>query len=144
MTHFDDLSDYEYSPKYRRPGTRNIGWLEAGYEYEKQEPREEVLEKLWRFCKIEIALARGGQFCAFCADKRVHFAEKNGERLLLGVSEIRVFSKGKTIYAAPSLVYHYMKAHSYKPPDEFLHALEEGPVPPDENYFDRLRELDLI
>jgi len=36
-----------------------------------------------------------------------------------------------------------MKSHSYKPPEEFLQALHDGPAPPDEEYFARLKELGL-
>jgi hypothetical protein len=47
------------------------------------------------------------------------------------------------VYAAPNLIYHYIEVHHYKPPDEFLNALREGPRPPDRKYFKRLEELGL-
>jgi hypothetical protein len=45
------------------------------------------------------------------------------------------------IYAAPTLIYHYVEAHHYKPPDEFLQALREGPRPPSQEYFAELAKL---
>jgi hypothetical protein len=68
---------------------------------------------------------------------------RNGEELLLGSAEIRVFGKGELIYAAPNLIYHYVSVHCYKPPEEFLQALEEGPSPPGSEYFKRLTNLNL-
>jgi hypothetical protein len=56
-------------------------------------------------------------------------SERNGEKLLLGSSEIRVFSRNGDIYAAPTLIYHYVNPHHYAPPGAFIQALNEGPVP---------------
>jgi len=41
------------------------------------------------------------------------------------------------------MIYHYVQAHYYKPPDEFLRALREGPKPPSREYFDLIKKLDL-
>ncbi len=34
-------------------------------------------------------------------------------------------SRAGKVYAAPTLIYHYMKNHNYRPPNEFLEALDE-------------------
>ena len=86
---------------------------------------------------------RGIHECELCSADDSFLAERNGERLLLGSSEIRVFSKGENIYAAPTLIYHYVDVHHYRPPDEFLQGLNEGPIPPTEEYFNRLRDAGL-
>ena len=44
--------------------------------------------------------------------------------MLLGSAEIRVFGQNGKIYAAPNLIYHYMKDCGYLPPQEFLDELE--------------------
>jgi hypothetical protein len=59
--------------------------------------------------------------CPFCpaypARERI-----NGELASLGSAEIRVH--GPTAeYAAPNLIYHYVIAHEYLPPDEFIEAV---------------------
>jgi len=142
MTYYEDLSEYSYhSGMFYRSKTRNIGWLGMGYKFEQAEPSDELLEKLWLFCKISVAQMRGIHECEFCRDDS-YYAERNGEMLLLGTSEIRVFSGGE-IYAAPTLIYHYVKSHNYRPPDEFIRALKEGPTPESPEYFDRLKKLDL-
>lgn len=143
MTYYKDLSEYGYHDgMFYRPGTRNVGWLGLGHEFEQAEPSDEILDRLWSFCKISVAQMRGIHECEFCRDDS-YYAERKGEALLLGSSEIRVFSYGGEIYAAPTLIYHYVRSHNYRPPDEFIRALREGPAPESQEYFDRLKELGL-
>jgi hypothetical protein len=146
MTYYEDLSAYEYHHVgVARPGsppTRNVGWLAAGHEFVQAEPAEEVLERLWEFCKVSVTQMRGIHECELCAEE-AYRAERKGETLLLGTSEIRVFGAAGEIYAAPTLIYHYVKAHRYRPPEEFLAALASGPCPPEPAFFERLEELGL-
>jgi hypothetical protein len=101
------------------------------------------LDLLWQYGSVSVALMRGGHDCEFCAPGSARWAERNGEKRLLGVAEIRVFSRRGHIYAAPTLIYHYVAVHHYKPPDEFLEALRTGPRPPSQEYFDILGRLNL-
>jgi hypothetical protein len=143
VTYFADLSGYAYwAPEFRRPGTRNVGWLGAGHEFPRGTPREELLDLIWDYCRISVAQTRGIHKCEFCPSGYWHHAERKGERLTLGSSEIRVFGT-EDVYAAPTLIYHYVLTHHYLPPAEFTQALSEGPRPPSQEYFDRLRVLDL-
>jgi hypothetical protein len=141
MTYFPDLSDYTYSRDFR-PGA-NVGWLGAGHAFETADPTEEFLERLWSFCKISVARTRGLHDCEFCADEHAWYVKRNGEPLLLGSSEIRAFSMNGAIYAAPTLIYHYVSVHKYRPPDEFVRAIMDGLAPPAREYFNRLEELGL-
>ena len=63
--------------------------------------------------------------------------------MLLGTSEVRVFGEDGNIFAAPTLIYHYMKDHHYRPPDQFIMAVLDGPTPPDSAYFKRLQDVGL-
>jgi hypothetical protein len=144
MTYYPDLTDYTYhGGEYFYPGTKNVGWLAAGHSFEVWTPAETILDRLWEYCKISVAQMRGVHECEFCRKDEAFLAERNGERLLLGTSEIRVFSKSRNIYAAPTLIYHYVAVHHYRPPEEVVQALLEGPSPSSEEYFERLRELNL-
>jgi len=58
--------------------------------------------------------------------------------LPLGSAQIFVFGERGKIYVAPNMIYHYVTAHRYKPPEEFICALKHGPCPPDPEYVDRL------
>jgi hypothetical protein len=85
------------------------------------------------------------------AEIRVFSTEPNAESLLRTLSGIEsgglLFLQKALVpvrvYASPTLIYHYVEAHHYKPPDEFLRALRDGPKPPSPEYFDLLAKLDL-
>lgn len=145
MTYFPDHSDYTYSA-FRTPNTKNVGWLDSQYEFDKGSISVEATEALWAFCKVSVAQSRGIHPCPFCPDRdtsRYPVAERNGERLLLGTSEIRVFGIEPLVYAAPSLIYHYVVEHSYLPPAPFIEALQGDATPPSVRYFDRLSRIGL-
>jgi len=145
MAYFKDLSDYSYFRSgFCCAGMKNIGWLERGHDFEEATPDEGILDLLWEHCKISVAQTRGIHECDLCAPpKTVYASRKELVRFLLGTSEIRVFSKKGEKYAAPTLIYHYVHAHHYKPPDEFLRALEEGPGPRGQDYFELLKNTGL-
>jgi len=48
------------------------------------------------------------------------------EEVALGDAEIRVLGRNDRVFAAPNLIYHYVTAHGYRPPDEFLGALSDA------------------
>jgi hypothetical protein len=144
MAYFEDLSEYSYHQSGIWPGAKNIGWLDPGREFAKMPPAKEFLDLLWEHCKLSVVQMRGIHECEFCVPaKTVLASRKDGIRRLLGTSEIRVFSKEGHAYAAPTLIYHYINTHHYRPPEEFVCALKEGPWPPSLDYFDRLENCDL-
>jgi hypothetical protein len=137
MAYFEDLSDYVYAAGFVRPGTKAVGWLARGHAFPTMTPDEEVLDLLWLYCSISVAQTRGGHDYEFCPVGSARYFERNGQRLVLGTSEIRVFFRDRRIYSAPTLIYHYAAVHHYKPPDAFLQALREGPRPPNQEVFGR-------
>ncbi len=143
MAYFKDLSDYVYATGAIRPGTKAVGWLAQGHAFPTKAPDDNTLDALWLYCSISVAQTRGIHSCEFCPIGTARCFERNGQRLSLGTSEIRVFSQDGGIYAAPTLIYHYIGVHQYKPPDGFLQALREGHGPPKKEYFDALTRLNL-
>jgi hypothetical protein len=162
MAYLEDLSKYTYAHSdFYRPVTKAVGWLSRDHEFEILGPTDELLDLIWQYCRFSIARMRGIHVCEFCPSglsdahdspsfleglRRANLlqrAERNGERLVLGSAEIRVFGKDGLIYAAPNLIYHYVSVHHYNPPDEFLEALRSEPRPPDPKYCSRLEALDL-
>jgi hypothetical protein len=169
MAYFSDLTFYSYGGD-GEPGTKNIGWLQRRHEFAKAVPSEDTLDLLWDFCKAPVMQARGFHLCDLCGPSQAILAVRNGIELRLGNAEIRVFSQQSdrsrllqdlreaesggllflrkstvpcNVYAAPTLIYHYVHTHHYKPPDEFLRALTQGPKPSSEQYSDLLEKLDL-
>lgn len=115
MTHFDDLSPYTYiHPEEDAPNTVNVGWLDVRHPFRTGKTDYEFQRKLQRLCRRRFKQTRGFLPCYFC----------KGEDRPISSSEIRIASAG-TVFAAPSLVYHYVAAHDYRPPDEFISAVLE-------------------
>jgi len=168
VAHFNDLSFYQYIQRGNPPQTKNVGWLKRGHDYDTAPASEEILDILWSFCRVSVMQTRGIHRCDLCDPSAAVSVARDGVKLFLGSAEIRVLSRENTstisqrlrredsgplllkkslgsfdVYAAPNLIYHYVAVHSYKPPDEFLNALREGPRPPAHEYFQRLEELGL-
>lgn len=131
LSYYEDLTLYEYFPDCYIKGTVNIGWLDINYSFSKGKADREFAEKLCNYFRIQVALARGYHCCEFCSTSNMapYVLNKNGIEFTLGRSEIRVLGKAGRIYAAPTLIYHYIVDHEYKPPEEFIQAVLEGPSP---------------
>lgn len=68
---------------------------------------------------------RGYHICNLCTDvsRSQYVTEHHSKRLFLGSAEIRVVGEQGITYAAPTLIFHYVRDHAYRPPEEFLRAL---------------------
>jgi hypothetical protein len=143
MSYFEDLTLYSYCQS--RDGVRgfevNVGWLGASHPFPTAVPSDDLLESLWSFSGIRICQTRGIHPCEFCHNKFAMVQQYKSEYQTLGSAEIRAFSPSGLAYAAPNLVYHYVAAHRYAPPEEFVKALREGPQPLSEAYLQKLDHL---
>jgi hypothetical protein len=143
MSYFEDLTFYSYCQS--RDGVRgfevNVGWLDAGHPFPTAVPSDELLESLWRFSAIRICQMRGFHPCDFCHGEFAMIQRHKSEYQAFGSAEIRAFSPSGLAYAAPNLIYHYVAAHGYAPPAEFVKALREGPQPQSEAYLQKLDHL---
>jgi hypothetical protein len=110
MAFFEDLTPYTYM--HPEPGTVNIGWLDRRHPFPTGETSAEFRAKLQQLCLRRVMGTRGGHPCPFCKGR-----DKPG-----GSAEIRVVGDGR-VYAAPELVHHYVAAHRYEPPAEFIAAV---------------------
>jgi hypothetical protein len=118
MAYFDDLASCTYfrSDKTLSP-LLAVGWLEQGREFPTGEVPIRLLPRLiafrkstkfpWPYCYV------GCQFC-WCGDTRMFsrnlFIPGNG-----------------VVYASPEGILHYIAAHSYRPPDQFIEAVLAAP-----------------
>jgi len=132
MSYFPDLSPYTYYLKFRRGfrgghqpkvTTLNIGWLERGKPFPTGEPGwpdQVFLENLALFEQYPVNPTKCWHACEFC------------ESFAGGISsaEIRVLGSDGIVYAAPSMLGHYIRVHRYKPPEQFIQAVLHGPRPP--------------
>jgi hypothetical protein len=123
MSYFPDLSPYCFFKNQSGPDIVNIGWLDAYHPYRKGETDISLIEKLLRHCKASpVNRTRGLHHCPFCSSYPITMRVGN-EDIVLGSAEIRLNGTGNVVFAAPNLICHYMAAHQYHPPDEFMAAL---------------------
>jgi hypothetical protein len=123
MTYIEELSEYTYAHSaYYRPITKAVGWLARDHTFWSFQPTDELLDLIWQYCKFPVARMRGSHDCEFCStnlstardlpsllaglkEARHHRrVERNGETMMLGSAEMRVFGKNGLVYAAPNLI----------------------------------------
>lgn len=139
MSFFEDFTRYSFTQgNSLAQETLSVGWLAFGHAFSTESPSDALLDTVWEFCRVCVVPTRGIHACDLCDDEDAEIAERRGQRLLLGTGEIRAISPDGAAFAAPTLIYHYILVHHYKPPSEFVAALNFGPRPPSESYFDWL------
>jgi hypothetical protein len=115
MSYFENLTPYTYfHPAEELPGPVNIGWLDGWHPFPTGTTSEEFRAKLQRLCRNRVKQTRGRYECDFCTGR-----DKPGSS-----AEICDLGKRRT-YTAPEMVYHYVAAHDYLPPEEFIQAVLE-------------------
>jgi hypothetical protein len=145
MTYYKDLTRYEYFVEHEplEPKPLNVGWLSDAHPFDIGETSQEFKERLFTFCldKFVVQIARGFHVCELCAPQSAERWYKESESRYgkqaywcsIGNGEIRVIDKA-VVYAAPTLIYHYIVEHQYRPPDEFIDAVLSGPQPDTEEH----------
>jgi len=133
MTYFQDLTLYSYlgSDQDAAIATLNVGWLDSSMPHEQGITLDEFKEKLLFFCCPEFVVHQccGYHQCQFCDNPPFSVQAHSGDKeIWLGNGEIRAIGK-TAIYAAPTLIYHYVVVHNYQPPAEFVEAVLNGPQP---------------
>ncbi len=151
MTFYRDLTPYVYFA-HREPSdlvSLNIGWLDAAQCYARGDTSQEFKDRLFEFCldKYVVHILRGFHACQFCGLSYEQWFEEhefkygeNAQWMSIGDGEIRVLGKS-AIYSAPTLIYHYVSEHQYKPPTEFIEAVLTGSAPGSDTHKTLLRKL---
>ena len=120
------------------PGVVHVGWLDDIHPFPKGSVDFRLIEKMKSLITQPVERYRGFHICELCAeppdlvkttipnsvvlDPNCPWAQWVAQRKSNG--EIRVSSGGVT-FAAPVLIVHYIEAHGYLPPRQFLKAVEE-------------------
>ncbi|MFN2555887.1 MAG: hypothetical protein ABR592_03295 [Nitriliruptorales bacterium] len=133
MTYFRDLTPYNYGRTPWRMKVLNVGWLTAGEPFPTGDVPTLFVERLLEHCATAIRRTRGFHVCDLCLAAGASWGPirvvHDGRDLLLGSAEVWVGGlpgQGRVWYAAPDLVYHYVTAHQYRPPDPFIEAVLQG------------------
>lgn len=118
MTWFEDLSPCTF---LGRECGQSVGWLDAEKPFSTGEVPAEFLLRLAALHREHQSLkTRGFHQCPFCS------ASDDARHLHRSNAEIAVRARDGTIYRAPALILHYVAAHGYRPPDQFISAVVNG------------------
>lgn len=133
--YYPEFSAYDALGEYSILGTVRIGWLDKKYDFTTGDTSYDFKNRLFSLCHNSVRTTRGFHQCQFCdlPPYEPIVEEWHGEKIWLGSAEIRVFCQDKT-YASPNLVFHYVVEHDYCPPEEFIEAVLQGPLPKTTEY----------
>jgi hypothetical protein len=104
----------------------NVGWLSREEAFETGGIDEGIWDELVRLASDPINIMRGLHDCEFCdieSPVRILSDYSTKGFISLGTGEIRVKDESGRCYAAPTLILHYILAHSYLPPEGFFQAV---------------------
>jgi hypothetical protein len=110
-----------YRPQYER---LSIGWLEAGQPFDTGPVPDWFADALLDIIDgPPVNQTRGLHDCEFCPPGTGSIAYPRSSRDWLASYEIRVPAEPGVMFAAPALIWHYVTAHEYRPPTEFVEAV---------------------
>jgi len=119
MTYFADLAPYDYSAGRGDVGF-SVGWLDKHHDFEKWNPPPAFVDALRALTETtQVHKTRGYHCCEFCESTD----GRPIDQAPLGSLEIKVTGSDGRTYFAPDLIYHYVTAHRYRPPDSFVSAV---------------------
>ncbi|WP_456115326.1 DUF7919 family protein [Steroidobacter gossypii] len=103
------------------PQIRAIGWLEKEHQFSVAETSVEFRRRL---AKLAADWSRSSSACGWPVCAGPHLCSLCGEAR--GVGEFAVPGAG-VLYVAPQMISHYVEAHEYSPPREFIEAVLQCP-----------------
>lgn len=128
VMYYPDFSNYSYYLKKPVNCVWNAGWLDSTHSFDKGPTPDGFLEKLEAIISsagsldVHVNRIRGVHSCSVC-DGHGPF-ELGPNNVVLGSSELWIPSVEQGQYwAAPSLIYHYVKDHDYRPPEGFVRSV---------------------
>jgi hypothetical protein len=65
--------------------------------------------------------------CELCRDEQATLLSKRGDRYVRGNGALYI-PTADCVYVAPLMIVHYVREHSYRPPEEFMAAVLECPA----------------
>jgi len=125
-----DLSHYLNLKGEIEPNIYAVGWLDERHPFQKGTVEDSTLERILALCFCLVNQTRGFHQSPFVHPSPIGYpVEFKDRQTRLGSAEIRVGGKNGISYAAPNLIYHYIKDCGYLPPQEFLDAVDSMAIP---------------
>ncbi|GAA2351859.1 hypothetical protein [Dactylosporangium salmoneum] len=117
-----EWGELSYRPRYER---LNIGWLDASHPFDRGPVPAWFAGALLDIIDgPPVNETRGLHGCEFCPPGTGSIAYPRPRRNWLAYYEIRVPAGPGVMFAAPALIWHYVTAHDYRPPAEFVEAVQ--------------------
>ena len=125
--YFADLTPNVYGRTEPHPTILNVGWLSADHSLPRGAVDDQFVAALRRLTDRPLNLYRGSHLCEFCPRPPTILSPGglpmvNAPPGTRGNGEIRVHPKGIT-YVAPTLIFHYVSVHGYRPLEPFIDAV---------------------
>lgn len=119
----------------RGPYVRAIGWLSREHSFPTGAVPPEFLDALLRHvcAPWQPVIAAGVHPCEFCQPS-------SDSRYIAGSSNVWIPAED-AVYVAPTLVFHYIEAHGYCPPEGFIRAVLDCPEQDTAAYRERMRRF---
>jgi hypothetical protein len=130
MMYFPDRSPYSYLAEAPEDNAFNIGWLDRTVPYQTGDVPADFVVALKDVCRSGVNRTRGLHQCNLCpADQGTTWPPSpttirgsTGD-YVVGGAEIRVNGRDGIVFASPDMIIHYVEAHGYRPPEEFIEAV---------------------
>ncbi|MBX9951474.1 MAG: hypothetical protein K2Y39_20055 [Candidatus Obscuribacterales bacterium] len=109
----------------------SIGWLNPAYEY----PVDTLSPGVWDVLSVRLSAAR-----RFLCHRGLHECEYCWQNTCSGALLFPSVDLQK-LFIAPPMISHYIEAHSYFPPEEFVEAVLSCPQHDSDEYCDLLEDM---
>lgn len=127
MSYIPDLQTLE-------SGFVAVGWLHPDHPFSQAEPATNFVLKLTQFAErsqasamaLGLGAAGGYHTCEFCEQA-------------YGIANFGVPS-GEKLFYSPEMIAHYVEAHRYAPPAEYIEAILVSPLPGTREYVNAVAE----
>lgn len=133
MAYYKDLSSCDYFEMVYKGPLTAIGWLEPEHDYARREVDLDFFTKLCQLlqCPWNPDTFLGFQGCGFCrfsGGAETLLRLPCGTYRIPGWSRLNLFIPGDgVVYVSPEMIAHYIDAHEYKPPQQFVDAVMDCP-----------------
>jgi len=140
MAYYPDLSPWSYFGAEDAPKLVAVGWLDSEHTIPSGGFDELFVDKLFDLLVKPWAPMHllGFAECPFCTLDS-HGITYHDKTVVVGALNLFVPGDG-FLYAAPSMIAHYILVHNYAPPQEFRDAVLRCPPMSSPEYFEAIRQ----
>jgi hypothetical protein len=120
---YPDLSNYDWG-NGAIPNLLTVGFLHNQFPYRKGRVPEPFVDKLENILIADdrLIIMRGYFTCGICTRSQIQVTIKETSKLISHLLLLIPFGENGS-FISPGTIYHHIKEHDYKPPDEYIEAV---------------------